>query len=468
MMFVFKQRTAKEPMRGVLQPAILIAAVCAMLVFPATPAYTAPPFAGQSLAPMLERAMPAVVGVESEATVKVPQRRVFPHPFFEFFGERMPQQPYRERKRAGTGSGVIIDAEKGYVITNHHVIAGADSVVVMLNDGRRYDAEVLGSDPETDISILRIDADDITEMKLGDSDNLRVGDYVFAIGSPFGLSQSVTSGIVSALGRSGLGIESYEDFIQTDASINRGNSGGALININGELIGINTAILGSSGNGGNIGIGFAIPINMAVGVTEQLLEYGHVKRGQLGIVIQALTPELAKAFDVERSAGIVIAQVRPDSPAEKAGLELGDVILSVNGRPVKNHHQMRSYIGLRRIGERVVMEVLRDGEEIEVTAVITEPEMRNASGEKLNRKFAGVLLENFTPSRTGEPAGVLVKDIRRSSHAYDSGLRQGDIIISINRKPVLNLEQLRQAVSVDRSTLAVLVKRKGRRIFLGI
>ena len=417
---------------------------------------------------MLERVMPAVVGVESEATVLVPQQRMFPHPFFErFFGDQ-PHRPYRERKRGGAGSGVIIDAEKGHVITNYHVIANADSVVVMLSDGRRYEAKVLGSDPETDISILKIEAADLTEMKLGNSDALRVGDPVFAIGNPLGLSQSVTSGIVSALGRSGLGIESYEDFIQTDASINRGNSGGALININGELIGINTAIIASGGNSGNIGIGFAIPVNMAAGITEQLLEQGHVRRGQLGIVIQALTPDLAKAFDVKQQTGIVIAQVKPDSPADEAGLEVGDIISSVNGRMIKNHRQMRSYIGLRRIGERVVMDVLRNGREMEVTATITEQEMREMEGGKLSRKFAGVLLENYIVPRTGEQAGVLVKDVRRDSQAYGRGLRKNDLIIGANRRNISNLEQLRLVMSGVRDIVPVLIRRGGQRIFLGL
>ena len=411
--------------------------------------------------------MPGVVHVESESIVAPPPRNRLRNPFFEFFGE--PQQHPRGR-RSGTGSGVIIDAGKGHIITNHHVIAGADSIMVGLSDGRRYKATILGTDPETDVAILKIDADNLTSLKIGNSEKLRVGETVFAIGSPFGLSQSVTSGIVSALGRSGLGIESYEDFIQTDAAINKGNSGGALINARGELIGINTAILGATNAGGNIGIGFAIPINMVVAITEQLLETGRVQRGQLGIIVQVLTPELAKAFGVDKRRGIIIAQVHEDSPAEKAGLQTGDIILSINDKRIENHRQVKSFIGLRQVGERVVVGVLRDGKELKLEATIEAREMREMPGENLGVRFSGVLLENFVSRRDDGMDGVGVKNIRRGSRAYQRGLRPGDVILSVNDQRVTNLKELSEELEKhDKDdTLALLVNRRGRSIYIAL
>ena len=358
---------------------------------------------------VLERAMAAVVHVESESTVLVRKRNRWRDPFLKrFFGKpNTVPRPLEERKRGGSGSGVIVNAKRGHIITNHHVIDGADSIVVRLSDGRHYEAKVIGTDPETDIAILKIESDDLVEMPLGDSERLRVGETVFAIGSPFGLSQTATSGIVSALSRSGLGIESYEDFIQTDAAINRGNSGGALIDKKGNLIGINTAILGASG--GNIGIGFAIPINMVVAITEQLLEDGRVQRGQLGIIVQVLTDDLAKAFGVDRRRGIIIAEVASGSPAEEAELRVGDIILSVNGRQVENHRQIKSYIGLRRVGEKVIMGVLRGGETLELEAIIAARELRTIAGENISAKFSGVLLENYIDERGGASIGVLAQ-----------------------------------------------------------
>ena len=452
--------SSKTTARLRLQFAVLLF-VCAG-VFPFLATATA---AQEPLSDMLERTMPAVVHVESETTVLVPRRGQPRHPLLErFFGDSQP--PLRERKRGGSASGVIISAELGRVITNHHVVAGADSIIIALSDGRRYEAKLVGADPETDIAILEIDADNLTDIPLGNSEKLRVGDEVFAVGSPFGLSQTVTSGIVSALSRSGLGIESYEDFIQTDAAINRGNSGGALINRRGELIGINTAILGAAG--GNVGIGFAIPINMVTAIADQLLETGRVRRGQLGIAVQVLTAELAKAFGVERRRGIIIAQVRPGSSAEAAGLRAGDIITSVNGRPIENHRQIKSYIGLRRIGEKVTMGVLRGGEEMEFEAIISARELRDMSGDNLGSKFSGLLLENFVPERSGVAEGVVIKNIRKNSHAYHKGLRVGDVILSVNGQRVLDLEELGEAVSTDDDTVALLIKRRGRSIFVAL
>ncbi|MCB1318685.1 MAG: Do family serine endopeptidase, partial [Leptospiraceae bacterium] len=310
-----------------------------------------------TLAPMLERVTPSIVNISTASKVVV-QSPLFDDPFFRRFFQIPNQQP-RERKRTGLGSGVIIDAKNGYVITNNHVIDNAEEIVVTLQDERSFDAKVIGTDAGADIAVIQIQADHLTEIAISDSKDLRQGDFVVAIGNPFGLGHTATTGIVSALGRSGLGIESYEDFIQTDASINPGNSGGALVNLRGELIGINTAILGPSG--GNIGIGFAIPSNMALDVTQQLIDHGEVKRGRLGFTAQDLTPELAQAFNIQVDKGVVVARVEPDSPADKAGLQAGDVITAVNGEPISNSVDIRNMIGLIRVGTRMRMDIVRNG-----------------------------------------------------------------------------------------------------------
>lgn len=447
-------------------PAKLAAAVVAAMLA-AAPAFAALPLAGDapSLAPMLEKAIPAVVTVETQTTVRLPAQRWPNDPFFRRFFGAPEQPPHRERRRSGVGSGVVIDAAKGHIVTNHHVIAGADSIVATLGDGRRYAAEVIGADPDTDLAILKIDADDLTALPFGDSSRLRVGDFVFAIGNPLGLDHTVTSGIVSALGRSGLGIESYEDFIQTDASINRGNSGGALIDIRGRLVGINTAIY-HSGAGGSIGIGFAIPINMVAGISEQLLEFGEVRRGRLGVVIQTLTPELAEAFGVEQTRGIIIAQIEPGSPAEEAGLMPGDIVLSINERPVKNWADMRNHIGLLPVGAEVELEVLRDARKRTLTAVIERREVTTFPGARVSKKLAGALFQ--VRERDGEQA-VAVQKVAARSPAYLNGLRENDVLLAVNRRRVSSFEEVRDAVaSGGRGTILVAVERRGRRLFLAI
>ena len=418
-----------------------------------------------TLAPMLEKVLPAVVHVETEATILVPSQSPFNDPFFRrFFG--IPQQQQQERKRGGSGSGVIINADKGHVITNSHVIKGAQSIIVALSDSRRFEAKVVGSDPDTDIAILEIDANDLVEINIGNSDKLRVGDFVVAVGNPFGLTQSVTSGIVSGLGRSGLGIESYEDFIQTDASINRGNSGGALINLRGDLIGINTAILGP--NGGNIGIGFAIPINMAIGIAEQLLEFGEVKRGLLGVSIQSLTPDLAKAFDTERDYGVVISMIYPESAAERAGLEVGDIVLTINNKPTKNVADMRNFIGLLRAGSKIMLEVLRGNRIIEVTAVIEERKKEIIKGKELDHRLNGTVLqiinldENFNTH-----SAVLIKSIHPGSSAFKQGLREGDLILKVNRHSIESFTDFKKIILPERPILLQLY-RNGRNLFLAL
>ncbi|WP_434101579.1 Do family serine endopeptidase [Methylocaldum gracile] len=326
-----------------------------------------------TLAPMLEAVLPAVVNISTTSTVNVQENPLFNDPFFRRFFD-LPNMPPRQRQQQSLGSGVIVNAENGLILTNHHVIANADQVTVTLQDGRDFEATVVGADPETDVAVVKIGEKNLTALRFGDSQSLRVGDFVVAIGSPFGLSQTVTSGIVSALGRSGLGIEGYEDFIQTDASINPGNSGGALVDLNGELVGINTAIVGPAG--GNVGIGFAIPSHLAQAVMQQIVQYGEVQRGQLGIGVQDLTPESAKALGLERSGGAVIAQVQPDSPAAQAGLRPGDVVVAIDGAPVANASSLRNIIGLLRVGSEIKLDFLRNGQKRTVTARIAQPPAR--------------------------------------------------------------------------------------------
>ena len=328
-----------------------------------------------TLAPLVRKATPGVVNIATHGRVRVEDSPLFNDPSFRRFLEdprfrrffSLPDLP-EERETHSIGSGVIVDASGGYVLTNHHVIENADEILVTLKDGRTLKAERLGSDPQTDIAVLQIEAGSLSALPLGDSDRLEVGDYVVAVGNPFGLGQTVTLGIVSALGRSGLGIEAYEDFIQTDAPINPGNSGGALIDLRGQLVGINTAIVGPTG--GSVGIGFAIPINMARQVMDQIVEFGEVRRGQLGVIIQDLTPDLSKRLRLKALRGALIAEVAKGSPAEKAGLEPGDVIIGIDGQNVRSAADLRNKIGLKRIGDEVELEIVRSGENRRVAVVI--------------------------------------------------------------------------------------------------
>jgi len=318
-----------------------------------------------SLADMLEKSTPAVVNIATEGRQRIKQR-VFNDPVFEhFFGNRVPS----ERKSKGTGSGVIIDAAKGHIVTNYHVIANAKKIMVTLSDGRKLPATIIGGDPKADLAVIQVKEKGLTALVLGNSDKLRVGDFAVAIGNPYGLGQSVTSGIVSALGRSDLGIEDYEDFIQTDASINPGNSGGALVDLNGALIGINTAILGGDG-GGNVGIGFAIPVNMMKNIVQQLISYGQVERGQLGVVVHDMDRNLAQALGAKDHLGAVVAEVIYGSPAELAGVRASDIITHINGIKVKGANDVRNKVGAIRVGTRVNIQILRKGNSTVVTAVI--------------------------------------------------------------------------------------------------
>ncbi|MGD8380288.1 MAG: Do family serine endopeptidase, partial [Gammaproteobacteria bacterium] len=321
-----------------------------------------------TLAPMIKQVTPAVVNISTKGHVEVQQNPLLNDPFFRHFFN-VPEQP-QQREYQALGSGVIVDAKNGYILTNNHVIEHADEITVKLNDDREFDAKVIGADPETDVAVIKIDAKNLTQVPLGNSSQLQVGDFVVAIGNPFGLEHTVTSGIVSGLGRVGLNLNdqnSYQDFIQTDASINPGNSGGALVNLRGELVGINTAILSRSG--GNIGIGFAIPINMAQTVMNQLIKNGKIERGVLGVSIQNLTPELADALGLKNvTHGAVVGQVTPGSGADKAGIKQGDVIIEANGKKVANLFDLKNVIGLLPVGSRVDLKVIRDGETRSITA----------------------------------------------------------------------------------------------------
>jgi Do/DeqQ family serine protease len=320
-----------------------------------------------SLAPMLSRVTPGVVNIAVRGKVKS-ENPLLQDPFFRRFFNLPQRQQQEERETQATGSGVIVDAAQGYVLTNGHVVENATRIEVTSKDNRRFTAKLVGRDTETDIALLQIPSQNLVAVPMGDSDRLQVGDFVLAVGNPFGLGQTVTSGIVSALGRSGLGIEGYEDFIQTDASINPGNSGGPLVDLRGRLVGINTAILAPGG--GNIGIGFAVPINMARRVMDQILRYGEVKRGRIGVAIQDLTPDLAQAMNTKQTNGAVIARVESGSPAEQAGLKTGDLVVAVNGTVVHSGTQLRNMIGLARIGDQVTLTLDRRGSEATVAVRI--------------------------------------------------------------------------------------------------
>ncbi|ELR66359.1 Outer membrane stress sensor protease DegQ, serine protease [Photobacterium marinum] len=414
-----------------------------------------------SLAPMLEQVTPAVVSIAVEG--KQVSRQHLPETFRFFFGPDFPTEQLQERPFRGLGSGVIIDADKGYIVTNHHVIKGADTIRVQLHDGREISAELIGSDEMSDIALLKLEkAKDLTAIKLSDSDNLRVGDFAVAIGNPFGLGQTVTSGIISALGRSGLNIENFENFIQTDAAINSGNSGGALVNLNGELVGINTAILGP--NGGNVGIGFAIPVNMVKNLTEQILEYGQVKRGVLGVQGGELTSELAEAFGYETNRGAFINQVMPDSAAEKAGLKAGDIIVSVNGKEIRSFNELRAKIATLGAGKKATLGIIRDGDEMTVKVVLQESSQNKVKAAKLHRGLTGAEFANTT-AQDGVK-GVKVTNIDEKSMAARYGLQKGDIILGLNRQPIRNLGELRKALDQQPNVLALEIKRGSNILYL--
>ncbi|GIU38802.1 serine endoprotease DegQ [Shewanella colwelliana] len=409
-----------------------------------------------SLAPMLEKTTPAVVAVAVSGT-HVSKQRV-PDAFRYFFGPNSPREQVQERPFKGLGSGVIINAEEGYIVTNNHVIEGADEILIGLHDGREIEAKLIGSDAESDIALLQIKAKNLTALKRADSDELRVGDFAVAIGNPFGLGQTVTSGIVSAMGRSGLGIEMLENFIQTDAAINSGNSGGALVNLNGELIGINTAIVAPGG--GNVGIGFAIPANMVNNLIDQIIEHGEVRRGVLGVSGRDLDSELAQGFGLDTQHGGFVNEVMPDSAADKAGLKAGDIIVSVNDRAIKSFQELRAKVATMGAGAKVKLGLIRDGDKETVTVTLGEAsQSTETSAGAVHPMLDGAKLEN-------DKKGVEITDIAQSSPAAASGLQKGDIIVGVNRTRIDDLKELKAELKEQQGAVALKILRGKTSLYL--
>jgi Do/DeqQ family serine protease len=438
--------------------AAVLAAPTGFAALPTTPVTDSPV---PSLAPMVKRASPSVVNIATRGTIKEkPGQRnpLMDDPFFRRFFDAPPDSKPRERQFQSAGSGVIVDAKNGYIITNHHVVENASEITITLLDNRSFTAKVVGSDEGADIAVLQAKQPNLVPMPLGDSAHLEVGDFVVAIGNPFGLQHTVTAGIVSALGRSGINPEGYEDFIQTDASINPGNSGGALVNLKGELVGINSAIL--SGSGGNIGIGFAIPVNMVKGVMEQLIKYGQVKRGILGVNIYNVTPEIAKEFGLTESTGALVAGVAQGSSAERAGIKTGDIITSINGIVMKSASELRNSIGMLRVGDKVEIGLLRDGKPLKVTALIAE----RSEAEMANAVDIAQGLEGAELADAPAGGGVLVRSVQDGSPASQAGIKTNDLIVGVGRTPVSNTKSFREAAKG--ANVLVLNVRRGSAVFL--
>lgn len=417
-----------------------------------------------SLAPMLEKVLPAVVSVHVEGTQAQSQTQDIPEPLKRFFGQQGqdggdPQpQPFE-----GLASGVVINADKGYILTNNHVVNGADKISVQLSDGREFDAKLIGHDEQTDIALIQVSGvKGLTQIKIADSDQLKVGDFAVAIGNPFGLGQTATSGIVSALGRSGLNLEGLENFIQTDAAINRGNSGGALVNLNGELIGINTAILASSG--GNIGIGFAIPSSMAMNLAQQLIEFGEVKRGQLGIKGTEMTADMAKAFNVDAQRGAFVNEVLPASAAAKAGIKAGDIITSLDDKPIDSFAALRVKIGTTAPGKEVKVGLLREGKPQTVTVKLDASSQTTTNAEQMTPALQGATLSDGA-AKDGSK-GVSVDAVEKSTPAEQFGLQKGDVIMGLNRTRVQNLAELRKLLEAKPPLMALNIIRGDQSIYL--
>jgi serine protease Do len=443
------------------------------------------PASRNSFAPVVKSVLPSVVTITSSRVVKTgfEQRGEdgLPPMFRQFFGGedggngqfRMP----RQQKEQGLGSGVIVSAN-GYILTNNHVVDHATTVTVIMNDKREYKARLVGADPKTDVAVLKVDANAALEpITIGDSDKVQVGDYVLAVGNPFGVGKTVTMGIVSATGRANLGIEEYEDFIQTDASINPGNSGGALVNDRGELIGINTAIL-AHGSEGNQGIGFAVPVTVARGVMDQIIKNGKVTRAYLGVMAQEVTPAIASAFHEPEVRGALVGDVSPNSPAQKAGLQKGDIILDINGKPVNNSAELRMRVSLMAPGSAVNVKVFRNGAEkmlpLTLAEMPTEKAQNEVPGKDSETGLNGITTENVT-ARTarqlGLPAnagGVVVTQVDPSSKAADSGLKRGDVIQEVNHKPVHDTAEFEAAMRNARENTLLLINRQGNTMFLAV
>ena len=432
------------------------AAIVAGAAYAAVPAPVADAAPMPSLAPMVKRVSPAVVNIATRGTMKEdPSQRnpLLDDPFFRRFFDVPPDARPRERQFQSAGSGVIVDAKNGYIITNYHVVENATEITITLLDNRTFSAKVIGSDEGADVAVLQAKQPNLIAMALGDSTRLEVGDYVVAIGNPFGLQHTVTAGIVSALGRTGINPDGYEDFIQTDASINPGNSGGALVNLRGELVGINSAIL--SRTGGNIGIGFAIPVNMVKGVMDQLIKYGQVKRGVLGVNIYNVTPDIAKEFGLTQTSGALVAGVVQGSAAERAGVKTRDLITSINGVTMKDATELRNTIGMLRIGDKVEIGLLRDGKPLKVTALIAE----RGDVDATNAADISKGLEGAEFADAPDGGGVLVKSIQAGSPAAQNGLRLDDLIVGVGRTPVTNTKTFKEAAK--NANVLVLNLRRG-------
>jgi len=413
-----------------------------------------------SLAPLVEVASPAVVNIRVSQTVQQ-RSSAGDEAFRRFFG--IPDSSGRPQEVASAGSGVIVDAERGYILTNHHVVAEADEIQVSLMDGEILDAEIVGSDEATDIAVIKVAGDKLVEMPIGDSEIVRVGDFVLAIGNPFGLGHTVTSGIVSALGRTGISRNGYEDFIQTDASINPGNSGGALVNMRGELVGINSAIISRSG--GNVGIGFAVPTEIASSIMQQLLDFGEVRRGLLGVSIQTIDSEVAKALEIDIESGALISLIEPDSAAEQAGLRVDDIIVAVNDEKISGASELRNSIGLMGSGEQVKIDYVRGDESFSTVATLGERRVANLSiGADVHPGLEGA---EFAESSASSTRGIEVTSVVVDSPAEQRGLQGGDIITAANRREVRNLEELAE-IAARSSRLFLLVQRGDRAILLQI
>jgi len=414
-----------------------------------------------SLAPLVEAASPAVVNIRVSQTQTGNRYSPFGDDAFRrFFG--IPDGPSMPREVASAGSGVIVDAENGYILTNHHVVGDADKIQISLIDGKVLDAEIVGSDPATDIAVIKVEAEGLTDMPIGNSDTARVGDFVIAIGNPFGLGHTVTSGIISALGRTGISRDGYEDFIQTDASINPGNSGGALVNMQGELIGINSAIISRSG--GNVGIGFAVPTEIASSIMNQILDFGEIRRGLLGVGIQTIDAEMAEALDTSVESGALITNIVPSSAAEDAGLEVGDIIVELNKEKIDNASELRNKIGLLRSGDQVNLKYVRNKKTLSTRAQLGQAAGRQLTGADIHPGLDGAV---FAAASTTSDDGVEVTEVEQGSPAAQRGLRPGDVITAVNRTRVGNLQDL-ASVAGNNRILFLLEQRGDRSLMLQI
>lgn len=409
-----------------------------------------------SLAPLVEEASPAVVNIRVSHTIT--RRNPFADDAFRrFFG--LPDTPGGAREVASAGSGVIVDAARGYILTNHHVVGDADTIQISLMDGSVHDAEIVGSDPAFDIAVIKVDAEGLTEMPIGDSARARVGDFVIAIGNPFGLGHTVTSGIISALGRTGISRDGYEDFIQTDASINPGNSGGALVNMQGELIGINSAIISRSG--GNVGIGFAVPTEIASSIMKQILDFGEIRRGLLGVNIQTIDADAAQALGNDTEHGALITRIQSKSAAENAGLQVGDIIVEVNEKKVDSAAQLRNRIGLLRSGAQIQITYIRNNEILSTRAELGQAQSQMILGEDIHPGLAGSV---FAVASTSDRGGIEIGEVQDGSPAAQRGLRTGDLITHVNRIKVQDLQGLREVAS--RYDILFLSVRRGDRALM--